>query len=107
MSDLETIFETLRPIQDYVAVARIPPEKVSPGGIIIPDTAQEKYRPFQGRVVGVGPGRFGADGVRKPPPNFKKGEIVFFGRYSGAEAALLNNDFWLIREHEIDAVLDP
>jgi chaperonin GroES len=107
MNNLEEIFTRVRPIQDYVAVVRVAAEKQTRGGLYIPDSAQKNLRAFEGRVVAVGPGRFGGDGVRKPAPNFKVGDHVFFGRYAGGESALIDEDFWLIREAEIDAVLEP
>src|ERR1019366_8237679 len=97
MNNLEEIFQRIRPIQDYVAVARVAAEKQTRGGLYIPESAQKNDRAFEGRVVAVGPGRFGGDGVRKAPPALKVGERVFFGRYAGGESALMDEDFWLIR----------
>lgn len=105
--ELEEAFQTLRPIQDYVAVARIEAEKKSKGGIIIPDSVAEHYRSFMGRIVAVGPGRFNEAGDRLPmTPELTVGAVVCFGRYAGGESALQDADFWLIRETEIDAVID-
>ena len=105
-SDLEEIFTRIRPIQDYVAVARIAAEKQTRGGLYIPESAQKNNRAFEGRVVAVGPGRFKGT-VRQPAPKLKVGDRVFFGRYAGGESALMDEDFWLIRWEEIDAVLEP
>jgi len=104
---LEEIFERVRPIQDYVAIKRLPAEKVSRGGIIIPATAAEDRRVYQGIVVAVGPGRFDGKGMRLPAPGIKPGEHVCFGKYAGAESALQDDDFWLIRWELLDAVIDP
>lgn len=107
MTDLAETFETMRPIQDYVAIRRIPAEKVSRGGIIIPDTAAEHDRAYEGIVVSIGPGRFNNKGERMAAPDFKKGDHVYFGKYAGGESALMSEDFWLVRAELIDAVLEP
>ena len=104
---LEESFETYTPIQDYVAIRRVAPEKISKGGIIIPDSAADAYRAHEGIVIGVGPGRFDGKGVRLPAPACKKGDHVYFGKYAGAESALMHEDYWLVRWENIDAVLEP
>jgi|ERR1700679_1488409 len=104
---LKKFFEKGRPIQDFVAIKRVAAEKQTRGGLYIPESAQDNRRAFEGIVVAVGPGRFDGQGVRKPAPDFKKGDHVFFGRYAGAESALMDEDFWLVRGNEIDAVLEP
>ena len=72
-----------RPLHDRVVVARIDPEAKSAGGIIIPDTAQEK--PSQGEVIAVGPG--GRDEAGSIPIDLKKGDRVLFGKWSGTESS--------------------
>lgn len=104
---LKEIFTRLRPIQDFVAVERIAAEKVSRGGIIIPDSAAEKQRAFEGTVIAIGPGRTHSDGVRRSVTELKIGDHVAFGRYAGGESALQDDDFWLIRAEEIDAIITP
>jgi chaperonin GroES len=105
---LEEAFETYMPIQDYVAIKRIAAEKLSKGGIIIPDTAGEAARPYEGIVLAIGPGRFDGKGNRSsPPPELKKGDHVCFGKYAGGESALMSEDFWLVRWDLLDAIIDP
>ena len=76
--------------------------EVKRGGIIIPDTAKEK--PQQAEVIAVGPGRF-EDGKRIPP-DVKKGDKVLIGRYGGTEIKLEGDDFLIISEAEILAIID-
>jgi chaperonin GroES len=104
---LEESFDSYKPIQDYVAIKRLPAEKVSRGGIIIPDSAAEHDRPYEGIVVAIGPGRFDGKGVRGPAPDLKRGDHVCFGKYAGAESAVMSDEFWLVRWELIDAVIDP
>jgi len=104
---LNEFYKDGRPLQDYVAIKRLPPKLVSDGGIIIPHTAAEHARPFQGIVVSVGPGRFDGKGKRLPAPEVEPGDHVCFGRYAGAESALEDTDFWLVRGELIDAVIEP
>ncbi len=91
-----------RPLHDRVVVARIDPEAKSAGGIIIPDTAQEK--PSQGEVIAVGPG--GRDEAGKLIPiDLKKGDRVLFGKWSGTEIKLDGVDYLIMKEGDIMGVL--
>jgi chaperonin GroES len=91
-----------RPLHDRVVVARIDPEAKSSGGIIIPDTAQEK--PSQGEVIAVGPG--GRDEAGKLIPiDLKKGDRVLFGKWSGTEIKLDGVDYLIMKEGDIMGVL--
>ncbi len=91
-----------RPLHDRVVVARIDPEAKSAGGIIIPDTAQEK--PSQGEIVAVGPG--GRDEAGKLIPiDLKKGDRVLFGKWSGTEVKLDGVDYLIMKESDIMGVL--
>ncbi len=91
-----------RPLHDRVVVARIDPEAKSAGGIIIPDTAQEK--PSQGEVIAVGPG--GRDEAGKLIPiDLKKGDRVLFGKWSGTEVKLDGVDYLIMKESDIMGVL--
>ena len=92
-----------RPLHDRVAVERIDPEAKSAGGIIIPDTAQEK--PSQGEVIAVGPG--GRDEAGKLIPiDLKVGDRVLFGKWSGTEVVLDGQDLLIMKESDIMGVLD-
>ena len=73
-----------KPLHDRVVVRRVESEQKTKGGIIIPDTAQEK--PMEGEVVAVGPGARGDDG-KLQPMGVKAGERVLFGKWSGTEVS--------------------
>ena len=92
-----------RPLHDRVVVKRIDAEAKSAGGIIIPDTAQEK--PQQGKVIGVGPG--GRDeGGKLIPIDLKKGDRVLFGKWSGTEVKLDGVDYLIMKESDIMGVIE-
>jgi chaperonin GroES len=91
-----------RPLHDRVVVRRIEADTKSKGGIIIPDTAQEK--PSQGEVVAVGPG--GRDEAGKLIPiDVKVGDRVLFGKWSGTEVKLDGEDFLIMKESDIMGVI--
>jgi len=91
-----------RPLHDRVVVERIDPDAKSAGGIIIPDTAQEK--PSQGEIVAVGPG--GRDEAGKLIPiDLKNGDRVLFGKWSGTEVKLDSVDYLIMKESDIMGVL--
>ena len=91
-----------RPLHDRVVVKRIDAEEKSKGGIIIPDTAQEK--PSQGEVIAVGPG--GRDEAGKIiKPDVKAGDRVLFGKWSGNEVKLDGEDLLIMKESDIMGVI--
>ena len=92
----------LKPLQDRVVVKPADAEEVSKGGIILPDTAQEK--PQQGEVVAVGPGK-AADNGELIKPQVKKGDKVLYGKYSGTEITYEDEDYLIVRENDIFAIL--
>src|ERR687886_575659 len=89
---------TIRPLHDRVLVKRLEEQEQIRGGIIIPDTAKEK--PQQGEVVAVGEGKFREDGTRQPL-DVKPGDRVLFGKYSGSEVKIDDEEFLIMREDEI------
>ena len=92
-----------RPLHDRVVVKRITAENKSAGGIIIPDTAQEK--PSQGEIIAVGPG--GRDEAGKLIPiDVKVGNTVLFGKWSGTEVKLDGVDYLIMKESDIMGVLE-
>ena len=92
-----------RPLHDRVVVKRIDAEARSAGGIIIPDSAQEK--PSQGEIIGVGPG--GRDEAGKLIPiDLKVGDRVLFGKWSGTEVKLDGEDLLIMKESDILGVLE-
>ena len=91
-----------RPLHDRVVVRRIEADMKTKGGIIIPDTAQEK--PSQGEIVAVGPG--GRDEAGKLIPiDLKVGDNVLFGKWSGTEVKLDGEDFLIMKESDIMGVI--
>ena len=92
-----------RPLHDRVVVRRIEAEEKTSGGIIIPDTAKEK--PQQGKVVAVGNGKVKDDGTRVAL-DVKAGDHILFGKYSGQEIKLDGEEYLIMREDEVLAVLD-
>ena len=92
-----------RPLHDRVLVQRIEEPQKTKGGIIIPDTAQEK--PTEARVIAVGTGRVLEDGSVRPV-EVKKGDRILFGKYSGSEIKLDGEDHIILREEDILAVLE-
>ena len=90
-----------RPLHDRVVVKRIDAEEKSAGGIIIPDTAKEK--PSQGEIVAVGPGKY-EDG-KLVPMSVKVGDKVLYGKYSGTEITLDNEQYLILRESDVLAIV--
>jgi chaperonin GroES len=92
-----------RPLHDRILVQRIEEGEQKVGGIIIPDSAKEK--PQQGKVVAVGSGKVKDDGGRIPL-DVKSGDHILFGKYSGQEIKLDGEEFLIMREDEVLAVID-
>ena len=90
-----------RPLHDRVVVRRIEADQKTHGGIIIPDTAQEK--PQEGEVVAAGPGRFEKD--KRVPMEVKVGDKVLYGKYSGTEVTLDGEQYLILRESDILAIV--
>ena len=93
----------IRPLQDRVIVKRLKEEEKTKGGIIIPDSAKEK--PQQGKVIAVGKGKAKDDG-KVIPLDVKEGDTILFGKYSGQEIKLDGEDYLIMREDEVLAVID-
>ena len=91
-----------RPLHDRVVVRRLEQEEKTAGGIIIPDTAKEK--PQQGEVIAVGPGARDESG-RVTPLDVKEGDKVLFGKWSGTEVRIDNEDLLVMKESDIMGVL--
>jgi chaperonin GroES len=92
----------VRPLHDRVLVKRVEEKEVVKGGIIIPDTAKEK--PMEGEVIAVGNGKVMDDGKRAKM-DVKAGDRILFGKYSGTEIKIDEQDYLIMREDEILAVL--
>jgi chaperonin GroES len=93
----------LRPLNDRVLIKRADEDTKTAGGIIIPDTAQEK--PMQGIVMGVGPGARDETGERVTP-EVQTGDRVLFGKWSGTEVTLDGQELLIMNESDIMAVLE-
>ena len=92
----------LRPLHDRVIIKRLEEEKVSAGGIVIPDSAAEK--PVRGEVIAAGNGKILEDGKVRPIA-VKKGDKVLFGKYSGTEVKLDGVELLVVKEDDIFAIL--
>ena len=92
----------VRPLHDRVVVKRIEEEETTKGGIIIPDTAKEK--PQEGKVIAVGKGKLNEKGDRLPL-DVKKNDRILFGKYAGSEITIDGEEYVIMREDDIIAVL--
>ena len=93
----------VRPLHDRIIVQRIEETEQKIGGIIIPDTAKEK--PQQGKVIAAGAGKVKDDGKRVAL-DVKAGDLILFGKYSGQEIKLDGEEYLIMREDEVLAVID-
>ena len=92
----------LRPLHDRVLVKRLEEGELNVGGIIIPDTAKEK--PQRAEVVAVGSGKL-LDSGERAALDIKPGDKILFGKYSGADVKIAGQEYLILREDEILAVL--
>lgn len=92
-----------RPLHDRVMLRRIEGDTKSAGGIIIPDTAQEK--PMEGEVIAVGPGARGEDG-KLHPLDVKAGDRVLFGKWSGTEVKIDGEELLIMKESDIMGIIE-
>jgi chaperonin GroES len=91
----------IQPLADRVVVRPLEDTEAMRGGLYIPDTAKEK--PQQGEIIAVGPGRFEKN--ERVPMELKRGQKVLFGKYSGAEVTLDDEEVLIIKESDVLAVL--
>jgi len=92
----------IKPLHDRVVIKRMEEEKMSAGGIVIPDSATEK--PIKGEVIAVGAGK-PLDNGSVRSPLVKVGDKVLFGKYAGTEVKLDGTDFLVVKEDDIFAIL--
>jgi len=92
-----------RPLHDRILIKRIEEKETAKGGIIIPDTAKEK--PQEGEVVAVGNGKKNEDG-KIVPLDVKAGDRILFGKYSGTEIKIDNEDYLILKEEEVLGVVE-
>ena len=91
-----------RPLHDRVVVERITADQKTAGGIIIPDSAQEK--PQQGKIIAVGPGGRDENG-KLIPIDVKPGDLVLFGKWSGTEVKVNGEDLLIMKESDILGII--
>ncbi len=92
----------LKPLADRVIVKPSEAEETTKGGIILPDTAKEK--PIEGTIVAVGPGKIADDG-KQVKPEVKVGDKVLYGKYSGTEVTVEGEEYLIMRESDIFAII--
>jgi chaperonin GroES len=92
-----------RPLHDRVLVKRVESDAKTKGGIIIPDTAQEK--PMEGKVIAVGAGTRGEDG-KLHPLDVKKGDKILFGKWSGTEVKVDGDELLIMKESDIMGIIE-
>ena len=95
--------KSIRPLNDRILLKRLEAEQKTSGGILIPDNAKEK--PVEGKVIAVGNGKVLENGARQIPA-IKTGDKVLFGKWSGNEVKIDGEEFLLIKEEEILAVIE-
>ena len=93
----------IKPLHDRVVIERIDPEAKTAGGIIIPDTAQEK--PQQGKVIAVGKGKVTEDG-KLLGMDVKVGDRILFGKYAGTEIKIEGKEYLMMREDDVLGVIE-
>lgn len=92
-----------KPLHDRIVVEPLEREEKTAGGIIVPDTAQEK--PMQGKVLVTGPGARGEDGALLPL-DVKRGDTILYGKFSGTEVNIDGTDILIMRETDVMGILD-
>ena len=92
-----------KPLHDQILIERVEEKESVKGGIVIPDTAKEK--PQEGQVVAVGSGKKEKDG-KVIPLDVKVGDRILFGKYSGTEIKIDNENYLILREEEVLGVIE-
>jgi len=93
----------VKPLDDRVLVKQSEAEEKTAGGIVLPDTAKEK--PQRGKVVATGPGKL-LDSGKRSPVAVKKGDTVFYARYGGTEVKIDGEEYVILKESDILAVVE-
>ena len=91
----------VNPLSDRVVIRALEETEQMRGGLYIPDTAKEK--PQQGEIIAVGPGRFEKD--KRVPMEVKVGDKVLYGKYSGTEVTIDNQQYLILRESDVLAII--
>jgi chaperonin GroES len=93
----------IRPLHDRIVIKRMEEQEQKKGGIIIPDTAKEK--PQEGKVIAVGNGKVSDEG-KKIPLDVKAGDKILFGKYSGSEVKIDDEEYLIMREEDVLAIIE-
>ncbi|HET6367047.1 MAG TPA: co-chaperone GroES [Pseudomonadales bacterium] len=93
----------IRPLHDRILIKRLEEQEQKKGGIIIPDTAKEK--PQEGKVIAVGNGKVSDEG-KKIPLDVKAGDKILFGKYSGSEVKIDDEEYLIMREEDVLAIIE-
>jgi chaperonin GroES len=93
----------IRPLHDRILIKRLEEQEQKKGGIIIPDTAKEK--PQEGKVIAVGNGKVTDEG-KKIPLDVKAGDKILFGKYSGSEVKVEDEEYLILREEDVLAIIE-
>lgn len=93
----------VKPLADRIVVRALEETEEMRGGLYIPDTAKEK--PQQGEIVAVGPGKISDEGKRIEP-EVKEGDRVLYGKYSGTEVTIEGDEFLILRESDVLAIIE-
>ena len=94
---------SIKPLEDRIVIKSLEAEQTTASGLVIPDTAKEK--PQEGKVIAVGTGKVTEDG-KKSPLDVKAGDRILFGKYSGQEVKVDGEDYLIMREDEVLAVIE-
>lgn len=94
--------EKIQPLADRIVVKPLEEAEQMRGGLFIPDTAKEK--PQQGEIVAVGPGKV-SEGGERVAPEVSVGDKVLYGKYSGTEVTVEGNEYLILRESDVLAIL--
>ena len=92
----------IRPLDDRIVVAQSSAEQVTPGGIVLPDAAQEK--PQRGKVIAIGPGKL-LDSGERGAMDVSVGDEVFYAKYSGTEVEVTGEEYVILRESDVLAII--
>jgi chaperonin GroES len=93
----------IRPLHDRIVVKREEEKEVKKGSIIVPDTAKEK--PQEGKVIAVGSGKVTEDG-KKIPLDVKPRDRILFGKYSGSEVKIDDEEYLIMKEDDVLAIIE-
>ena len=93
----------LKPLADRVVVKALEETETMRGGLYIPDTAKEK--PQQGEIIAAGPGKFDEKGGQRIPMDLKVGDRVLYGKYSGTEVTIEGEQYLILRESDVLAIV--